>query len=130
MSPNYRDWWVGRRVRRAGSSGPFKKCVRVEFHGPPSEVYGFVTLHFEDGTSESISPLRAFKPRKKDVEVHPDDRDKTVCVHPYKSRAEYKKYAEGEPLECTLDHCLMYPFEGDYRDGQPKCNYKRREFSG
>lgn len=75
----YSRWWLGKRVRNAdmGSERPFKKVVRIELIGPPSFVYGDVELHYEDGTSEYVRPTsrNAFKPRKKDVEVHPDDRD-------------------------------------------------------
>jgi len=128
VGPDYHKWWVGRRVRRAGTSRPFKKCVDLTFTGPPSRVYGFVTLHYDDGTTEDISPATGFKPRKRDIDIHPDDRDKPVCIYPFKSRAEYSGRVGGEAPECSLDVCGMYPTGPDYREGKPKCRYKRRPF--
>ena len=64
----YENWWLGRRCRRVGVS-EYDRVVRVELHGPPSFVSGYVTLHFEDGSSSIVNPLQSFRPRKRDVEV-------------------------------------------------------------
>lgn len=69
----YRRWWRGKRCRLAYSRGPFKLVDDVEVHGPPSFVYGFAKLKYADGTTENVAPVDAFRSRKCDVEVHPDD---------------------------------------------------------
>lgn len=68
-APNYWDWWLHKKIRVAGNSGPFKRCVKIDLFGPPSFVYGTVMLTFEDGTTANICPVGAFRPRKCDVEV-------------------------------------------------------------
>lgn len=65
----YNRWWLHRRCRRANSDREFKLVTRVELVGPPSFFYGFVVLHYSDGTTENISPVYASKPRKTDVDV-------------------------------------------------------------
>jgi len=66
--PDYHGWWVGKMCRtRPGNN--FKKVLRVELVGRPSFGYGFVILHYIDGTSENVPHGNAFRPRKKDVEV-------------------------------------------------------------
>lgn len=71
--PNYEGWWLGKMCRKAHSEKPFKKVVSIQYIGPPSFVYGFIILHFEDGTEETIAPEGKFRPRKKDVEVQEDE---------------------------------------------------------
>jgi len=66
----YSRWWHGKLCRQAGSRQAFRRVVRVQWCGPPSGVYGFVVLHYEDGDRDDISaPLSGFRPRKTDVEV-------------------------------------------------------------
>lgn len=65
----YEKWWLNKRCRLIHSTGPFKLVIGVELTGPPSFVYGGVTLHYEDGTADTVHDFGAFKPRKKDVEM-------------------------------------------------------------
>ena len=65
----YLKWWRGKLCKPVGSLQPFKRVVDVEVSGPPSFVYGFATLIFEDGTSANIYQGEAFRPRKCDVLV-------------------------------------------------------------
>lgn len=68
----YRQWWLGKYCRAAGSQSEFKLVTGVLFIGSPSGVYGDVTLSFEDGTRLNVDCGDAFKPRKRDVEVKPE----------------------------------------------------------
>jgi hypothetical protein len=64
----YRKWWVG-KMCRTNRSAPFRLCVDVLLHGPPSFVYGDAELVFADGTTASVQHGQRFRPAKKDVEV-------------------------------------------------------------
>ena len=65
----YRRWWLGKRCR-VYTDREFKRVTDVIWYGPPSGVYGFVKLVYDDGTVEIVSPGRdVFRPRKSDVEV-------------------------------------------------------------
>lgn len=70
----YEKWWVGKRCRPAGRGGEFRKVAKVEAQGPPSFVYGQCQIWYEDAPTENhwVS-FQGFKPRKQDMEVHPDD---------------------------------------------------------
>lgn len=65
----YERWWLGKWVRHPTKKGPFRKVIRVEWIGPPSGVYGGVTLHFEEGPYWNVPAGDGFRPRKYHVEV-------------------------------------------------------------
>lgn len=73
----YESWWLNKKCRvtsgSGGAGGPFKLVTQVELVGNPSFVYGTVVLHFSDGTNRNVSPGKAFRPRKTDVEVLDND---------------------------------------------------------
>ena len=64
----YQRWWHG-KLCRTQSDRKFKRVVEVQCLGPPSMVYGGVTLHFEDGTYDNVYYGQKHRPRKIDVEV-------------------------------------------------------------
>lgn len=61
----YERWWLGKKCQL--SSGVVKEISSVQLSGPPSFVYGCVILHFTDGSSDPVSCVDAFRPRKSDV---------------------------------------------------------------
>jgi len=65
----YEKWWLGKMVRQAGTNGKFRRVTKVVLHGPPSFVYGIVTLHFKGGGYENVTQVNAFRPRKRHIEV-------------------------------------------------------------
>jgi len=65
----YEKWWLYKYCRAAGSTGEFKRVIKIEVFGPPSFVYGTAELTFEDGTTMHPGTPYTFKPRKMDVEV-------------------------------------------------------------
>ncbi len=65
----YWRWWMGKRCLVVGKMKEFKLVTRVQWVGPPSGVYGMVVLTFEDGSTETVAPARAYRPRKTDVIV-------------------------------------------------------------
>lgn len=67
--PDYWGWWHGKRCLVVGRTSVFKLVTNVEWVGPPSMVYGIVRLTFEDGTTENVAPMNAYRPRKIDVIV-------------------------------------------------------------
>lgn len=54
---------------RTDSSAPFRMCVDVRLHGPPSFVYGEVELVYADGETATVPHGQRYRPAKKDVEV-------------------------------------------------------------
>uniref|UniRef100_A0A6H1ZXT8 Uncharacterized protein n=1 Tax=viral metagenome TaxID=1070528 RepID=A0A6H1ZXT8_9ZZZZ len=68
MQYTYEKWWLHKLCRLSGRGGEFERVVKVEFHAPPSGVYGEVRLHTEDGSFFVYHGL-SFRPRKKDIEV-------------------------------------------------------------
>lgn len=66
----YEKWWLGKLCRPAGRSCRFNKVIKVTLIGSPSFVYGLVKLT-TDQDEWYVSPTdsKAFKPRKKDIEV-------------------------------------------------------------
>jgi hypothetical protein len=72
----YRQWWRGKLCRLMYSTGPFKRVDDVKVHGPPSFVYGFAELIYEDGTTENVMDAYAFRSRKMDVEVKQEPEEK------------------------------------------------------
>lgn len=64
----YERWWLGKKCRLTMTRAPFKVVTKIILHGPPSFVYGFVELFFDDGTSKTINTEK-FKPGKRCVEV-------------------------------------------------------------
>lgn len=75
----YEKWWLGKHCRPADAiDKPFKKVKAIDVIGPPSFVYGQITLCYEDGTEDIVGGgwighgwqrRNAYKPRKIDVEV-------------------------------------------------------------
>ena len=62
----YRKWWVGKKIRM--EDGTIREIVDVWLTGPPSFVYGNVTIVLDNGDRILIpSPLGTYKPRKKDL---------------------------------------------------------------
>ena len=69
----YRRWWLGKMVRQQiENTAPFRLVTGVEWHGPPSGVYGCVELFFADGTRRMVSTM-SYRPRKSDIEVLPNN---------------------------------------------------------
>ncbi len=69
MKPDYVGWWLGKRCLVVGQMTQFKLVKEVHWIGPPSRVYGMVDLVFDDGTTVTVSPSGAYRPRKTDVIV-------------------------------------------------------------
>jgi hypothetical protein len=68
----YRKWWVGKYCRIR--SNEYKLVVDVETRGCTSFVTGVAYLIYEDGEKEMITfGPSAYRPRKKDVEVKPNN---------------------------------------------------------
>ena len=66
----YDRWWKGKMCRPARRDKPFKLVREIRLVGPPSFVYGQITLIYRDGSEDVVSGFsRGFKPVKKDVEV-------------------------------------------------------------
>lgn len=66
----YKKWCQGRTINH-------KKIIDIKLYGPPSFVYGVVTVILEDDSEFNIIPLsrEAFKPRKKDFEYYFDEKE-------------------------------------------------------
>jgi len=72
VQERYKRWWQGKYCRLARcQDDKFRYVQTARFYGPPSGVYGTVVLEYLDGTKDYVIPidLKAFKPRKMDVEI-------------------------------------------------------------
>lgn len=67
-SERYRRWWLGKRCRVVGQD-EFKLVTQVEWIGAPSGFTGIVQLTFEDGTTNLVGDVTAYKPCKRNVEI-------------------------------------------------------------
>ena len=48
-----------------------------------------------------------------------------VCIHPFKSRAQFDEYSSQAPLECTFNHCPRSGYEGKWTPPWSGCSYRR-----
>lgn len=63
----YENWCLGKHIDG-------KEIVKVKLHGPPSFVYGCVTVITEDGKEYYLpQPPGAYRPRKKDLHMLIDE---------------------------------------------------------
>lgn len=67
----YERWWLGKLVAEVQGAPlePPRRCVRLLFFGPPSFTYGYIHMHFEDGTYVCIRNRSSHRPLKSDVRV-------------------------------------------------------------
>lgn len=48
-----------------------------------------------------------------------------VCIHPFRSIAQFKDVSTQDALECTFNHCPRSGYDGDWTDLAPRCSYRR-----
>jgi len=64
IEDTYKKWWLNKYLKDG------KRIIDLKFIAPPSGIYGVVVLYLSDGSDYNVStPAKAFRPRKKDLEV-------------------------------------------------------------